>query len=94
LAAKLPEVRLPLVDVLRKTETVLLPKLATARSDLPSPSKSPMATELGAEPVEKSILFSKSADTMPAFAGLYVGLKLLRLAQARTVPVFSSVIGA
>ena len=45
LAAKLLVVMLPLVDVLRKTETVLDELFATARSALPSPSRSPMATE-------------------------------------------------
>jgi hypothetical protein len=33
------------------TETVLLPLFATAKSGLPSPSKSPIATEYGFEPV-------------------------------------------
>jgi hypothetical protein len=35
----------PVVDVFRNTDTVLLPKFATARSDLPSPSRSPIQTE-------------------------------------------------
>ena len=42
--------------VLRNTETVLLPLFVTARSALPSPSRSPMETEIGPNPVVKSTL--------------------------------------
>jgi hypothetical protein len=37
--------------VLRSTETVFAPKFATARSGLPSPFKSAIATDRGARPV-------------------------------------------
>jgi hypothetical protein len=55
-AANDPEVMLPLVLVLWNTDTVFELRLATAKSGLPSPSKSPMATENGAVPVVKSTL--------------------------------------
>src|SRR5437867_66384 len=48
-----PAVILPAALMLRKTETILLPLLVTIRSGFPSPSTSPMATELGELPVEK-----------------------------------------
>ena len=53
--AKLPVPMLPLMDVLRCTETVEL-AFATAKSGLPSPSKSPTATEKGCAPVVNSRL--------------------------------------
>ena len=56
LSAKL---MLLLVDVLRITETEFEPLFAVAKSDLPSPSKSPMATEKGFKPVPKSTLSAK-----------------------------------
>ena len=59
LAAKLPGVILPLLEVLRKTETLPVVPFATARSGLPSPSRSPMAIERGAVPVVKSTLAAK-----------------------------------
>ena len=84
---------LPLPEVLRKTETVFVPEFATARSGLPSPSRSPMATEKGFVPAVKSTLVAKSPLVMVDLAGSYTGLKLLRLAHANTVPVFSRVMG-
>ena len=51
LAAKLLAEMLPLMDVLRKTETLALKLLVTARSGLPSPSRSPISTEKGRFPV-------------------------------------------
>jgi hypothetical protein len=54
---------LPIVPVFRKTETVLLPEFATARSGFPSPSTSPMATLKGLDPVVKSILAAN--ETLP-----------------------------
>ena len=43
--------------VLRNTDTLLVPpKFAVARSALPSPSKSPMETDLGPDAVAKSTL--------------------------------------
>jgi hypothetical protein len=59
LVAKLLELMLPLLEVLRYTETVVEPEFATAKSGLPSPSKSPMATERGLDPVMKSTLAAK-----------------------------------
>ena len=59
LPAKLPAAMLPLVEVLRNTETEVELKFATARSALPSPSRSPMATDCGAVPVVKSTLPAK-----------------------------------
>src|SRR5688572_6939466 len=44
----------PVVPVFLKTDTVLDKKLLTARSALPSPSRSPMATDQGALPVANS----------------------------------------
>ena len=64
LPAKLPEVMLPLVDVLRKTETEFEEPFATARSGFPSPSRSPMAMELGCNPVVKSTLAAKLPEVM------------------------------
>ena len=58
-AAKLPGTMLPLVAVLRYTETVYEPLFNTAKSGLPSPSKSPKATEIGNVPVAKSTLAAK-----------------------------------
>ena len=51
----------PVGVVLRRMETVLLPVLrfATAKSAFPSPLMSPMLTELGRLPVEKSSLGAK-----------------------------------
>ena len=46
----------PGVVVLKNTETLLEKKLATARSGLPSPFRSPMETEKGKAPVVKSNL--------------------------------------
>ena len=70
LAAKLLAAILPLVDVLRNTETVFELLFATARSGLPSPSKSLIATETGLYPVVKSTFEEISADVRLAFAGL------------------------
>ena len=50
--------------VLRNTETVLLVRFATARSALPSPSRSPMETEIGCAPVVKSTLAAKELRLM------------------------------
>jgi hypothetical protein len=46
-----PDVREPLLPVLRNTETVLVPEFPTAISGLPSPSISPMAMPYGCGPV-------------------------------------------
>ena len=46
----------PDVEVLRRTDTVLLVKLAVTISGFVSPSKSPMAIEDGPVPVEISFL--------------------------------------
>src|SRR6185437_3036832 len=64
LAAKEAAVMGPLLAVLRNTDTVLLPLLATARSGLPSPSRSPIATLTGTLPVAKSTLAVKEATVM------------------------------
>ena len=65
LAAKLLALMLPLKDVLRKTDTLpTLLSFATARSGLPSPSRSPMATDCGAVPVAKSTLAAKLLAVM------------------------------
>ena len=55
---------LPGVAVLRNTETVFEYEFATTKSGLPSPSKSPKATEKGFVPVVKSILAAKLPRTM------------------------------
>ena len=67
----------PLLPVLRKTEIVLLPSFVTAKSALPSPSRSPMATEKGVVPVVKSTLALKSVVVMSPLLGVKVGVKLL-----------------
>ncbi len=72
LAAKLT---VPLPPVLRSTDTVLSEALTTARSGIPSPSKSPIATEKGVLPVAKSTLGSISAAVMLPLLGLKVGKK-------------------
>ena len=64
LAAKLLAVMLPLAEVLRNIDTLLEVKLATTRSSLPSPSRSPMATEAGDVPVVKSTLAAKLLAVM------------------------------
>src|SRR6185437_9536029 len=64
LAAKEAAVMGPLLAVLRNTDTVLLPSLATARSGLPSPSRSPIATLIVPLPVAKSTLAAKEAAVM------------------------------
>ena len=61
MAAKLPVAIAPLVAVFRNTETLAPPLLATTISNLPSPSKSPIAIERGDEPVVKSTLVAKLA---------------------------------
>ena len=53
-AANEPAVSVPVVLMLRNTEIVLLFTLLTARSGLPSPSMSPMATLYGLTPVVAS----------------------------------------
>jgi hypothetical protein len=45
--------------VFSRTDTVLLPALATARSGRPSPFRSPTATEMGSAPVEGLIVGAK-----------------------------------
>src|SRR5476651_382201 len=50
--------------LLRSTDTVLLFWLATTRSGLPSPSKSPIATLVGALLVAKSALTANDAAVM------------------------------
>src|SRR6185437_5572686 len=54
--------------VLRKTDTVLPPLLATARSGLPSPSRSPISTLTGLLPVAKSTLAAKDEAVMEPLA--------------------------
>jgi hypothetical protein len=49
------------VPLLRRIDTLLLPELATARSSLPSPLKSPIATECGFDPVAKLAAVEKDA---------------------------------
>ena len=94
LAAKLPETMLPLADVLRNTEMVFEPIFATTMSGLPSPSRSPMAEDIGVDPAVKSTLGETSLAAMADFTGSYVGLNRRRLAPAKDVPVFSRVMGA
>ena len=48
-----------LLVLLLSTETVFEPTFAVAKSGLPSPSKSPMATDRGYKPVAKSTLGAK-----------------------------------
>ncbi len=55
---------LPLVAVLRKTDTLFELPFDTAKSGFPSPSKSPIATEIGPVLVEKSTLSAKLAELM------------------------------
>ncbi len=59
-------------SALRRTETLLPPWFATAKSDLPSLLKSPTVTELGKLPTEKLVAVPKlpvpvpnSTDTLP-----------------------------
>ena len=59
MAAKLLVLIEPLVEVLRKTETLPALEFVTAISNFPSPSKSPIATENGFKPVVKSTLAAK-----------------------------------
>jgi hypothetical protein len=53
-----------------------------------------MATETGLVPAVKSCLGKKSAAVIAALGGLKVGVKLLRLYEAKPVLVLSKVIGA
>jgi hypothetical protein len=62
LAANEPAVITPLLLVLRKIDTVAEFQLATARSALPSPFRSPMATPSGFVPVVKSTLDANEPD--------------------------------
>lgn len=55
---------------MRNTETVLLPLLATARSALLSPSRSPMATDFGLVPVAKLTGTKLLAEISPIEAAL------------------------
>ena len=48
-----------------RTDTVFEKKLATAKSGMPSPLRSPTATQSGAEPVLKSSLGEKLGVTDP-----------------------------
>ena len=59
-APKLP------VPVPSRIETVALLRFATARSSLPSPLKSPTATETGALPVPKSVFAPKLPVPVPS----------------------------
>src|SRR5471030_1654861 len=54
--------------LLRNTDTVLLPLLTTARSGLPSPSRSPIATLRGSVPVAKSTLAAKEPEVIEPLA--------------------------
>ncbi len=53
------------VPVPNSTETLLLFKFATAKSDLPSPLKSPTVTEKGRLPTEKSVAVPKLPVPVP-----------------------------
>jgi len=55
----------PVVVVLSRMETVLLPLFATAKSGFPSPLMSPMLTDLGLVPVVKSTLVAKLGVVAP-----------------------------
>src|SRR3989440_11987330 len=68
--------------LLSSTETVLESKLATARSGLPSPLKSPTATETGLAPATKKV---GSASRRPS--ALITGIEVLlepKIATARS----------
>ena len=55
----------PLVVVFKNTETLSELLLATAKSGLPSPLRSPMETEVGPLPVVKSVLEEKGGVVAP-----------------------------
>ena len=64
LGAKLSVLILPLIEVFRNIETVAELELVTAKSSLPSPSKSLMDNEVGPKPVVKSTLMVKLPKLM------------------------------
>ena len=67
----------------RSPDTVLPPTLATARSGLPSPSTSPMRTEMGPAPVPTSALGAKlTAPAVEVLRNTHT-VSLLTLATAR-----------
>src|SRR5471032_2209511 len=71
--------------LLRNMDTVLLPLLTTARSGLPSPSRSPIATLIAAAPVAKSASAAKEPDVMePLLAVLRKTDTVEKLARARS----------
>ena len=67
LAAKDALVMLPDTDVFRNIETEALPRLATARSIFPSPSKSPASIVRGLAPVPKFTPAAKEAELNAVF---------------------------
>src|SRR5215471_18412905 len=67
--------------LLISTETLLEVKLATARSDIPSPLKSPTATEKGPLPTPKYAVGRKVPSPMPSSTNT---LSKPRLATARS----------
>ena len=82
----------PLVDVFLNTETVTLPLLATARSLFPSPSISPIATELGLFPVIKSTFGKKELFDIP-LPPVNVTTNGFKLWAINPVEIFKTVIG-
>ena len=91
-AANEPATILPVLLILRYTETVFEPLLAIAKSGLPSPSISPIAIEKGLVPVAKSTFAAKSPVPILVFVGLKMGINLLALLPIKAVPVLSTLI--
>ena len=60
----------PLVAILRNTDTVVVPLLVTTRSAFPSPSKSPMATQEGMLPGVKSTFEANDVAVMMTLLAL------------------------
>ena len=87
LVANEPAVIAPVMLVFLNTETVALPEFATTNSGFPSPSRSPMATLRGSEPVVKSTLAAKELVVIAPVALVFLNTEttgLLLFATAKS----------
>jgi hypothetical protein len=75
--AKLLDVILPSIAVFLKIEILLEFLLATAKSGLPSPSKSAITIATGTEPVVKSILLAKLPDERLPLEDIFLKIEIV-----------------
>src|SRR6201996_4366792 len=83
-AAKEEASMVPLVAVLRKTDRLLSLELVTARSGLPSPSRSPIATLKGELPVAKVTCAANDEEVITPLVAILRKTETLLLARLIT----------